>query len=105
MKGPRWSDFELAYLRKNYGKIRVEEMHPLLARRPPNAIREKARRLGLRSTFHRQPRTGLPQSFYDGVLQEFAGSTMSQIAARRGVPTGTVSSWVSRARWRGPRPN
>lgn len=101
MNAPEWTSRDMLRLRHVYGTIPASDLAAHFPGRTEKAIREKARRIGLRSSLHREQRgQRLSQAFYEEILAEFAADKIVTIAARRGVPEGTVSSWVSRAKWR-----
>lgn len=97
MSGQPWTDDDVALLRAVYYETPWAEllvMFPIPGGfRSVLSIKIKARRIGLRRRHFI-----LPRGFYAQILNEFAVDKITVIAARHGVPDGTVCSWVARAK-------
>lgn len=101
MSGHPWSDTDVARLRKVYPDMPIAEMASMFPLpgggfRSATSVHCKAFRLGLRRSG--VARSFKPAGFYEQILAEFAVDKISVIAARHGVPDGTVCSWVARAK-------
>lgn len=101
MSGIPWDKDEVMLLRAVYPDTPLAELArtfpvPGGGFRSAISVHCKAIRLGLRRTG--TARSFKPAGFYEQILAEFAVDKISVIAARHGVPDGTVCSWVARAK-------
>lgn len=106
MSGHPWDRDEVMLLRAVYRDTPLAEvasMFPLPGGgfRSATSVHCKAIRLGLRRSG--VARSFKPAGFYEQILAEFAVDKITVIAARHGVPDGTVCSWVARAKKRRDR--